>query len=86
MTGGGGRKKIAAVLGGTEKVEGMNNPALKDPLMTEANALPKRGRIDEAQKLENCEYSEGGSDAVTRFSRPKSCQVRLQNFTKNYPE
>jgi len=35
-----------------EKAEGQNSPALKDSLMSEANALRKLGRNDEAQKLE----------------------------------
>jgi tetratricopeptide (TPR) repeat protein len=35
-----------------EKTEGMNSPALKDSLMSEANALRKLGRNGEAQKLE----------------------------------
>lgn len=35
-----------------EKVEGMNSPALKDSLMSEASALRKLGRSGEAQKLE----------------------------------
>jgi hypothetical protein len=32
-----------------EKLEGVNNPALKDSLMNEANALRKLGRNGEAQ-------------------------------------
>lgn len=35
-----------------EKLEGVNNPALKDSLMNEANALRKLGRNGEAQPLE----------------------------------
>jgi hypothetical protein len=35
-----------------EKTEGMNSPALKDSLMSEANALRKLGRNGEAQALE----------------------------------
>lgn len=35
-----------------EKVEGVNSPALKDSLMSEANALRKLGRNGEAQALE----------------------------------
>jgi tetratricopeptide (TPR) repeat protein len=35
-----------------EKTEGMNSPALKDSLMSEANALRKLGRNGEAQTLE----------------------------------
>ena len=35
-----------------EKLEGINSPVLKDSLMSEANALRKLGRNDEAQKLE----------------------------------
>jgi tetratricopeptide (TPR) repeat protein len=35
-----------------EKTEGMNSPALKDSLMSEANALRKLGRNEEALKLE----------------------------------
>jgi tetratricopeptide (TPR) repeat protein len=35
-----------------EKTAGMNSPALKDSLMSEANALRKLGRNGEAQKLE----------------------------------
>jgi hypothetical protein len=35
-----------------EKNEGMNSPALKDSLMSEANALRKLGRNGEAQPLE----------------------------------
>jgi hypothetical protein len=35
-----------------EKLEGINGPVLKDSLMSEANALRKLGRNDEAQKLE----------------------------------
>ena len=35
-----------------EKTEGMNSPALRDSLMSEANALRKLGRTSEAQALE----------------------------------
>jgi len=35
-----------------EKLEGINSPVLKDSLMSEANALRKLGRNDEAQKVE----------------------------------
>jgi hypothetical protein len=35
-----------------EKVQGENSPALKDSLMSEANALRKLGRNGEAQALE----------------------------------